>query len=162
MSDNTPQDLEQLIRTCGLDWIIDFFQPQEQAVAWLQEALQGAAAEARARGHGFEFTVEGMVKAYPKHTSLVTAFLQALGATRTPQMLVMVSRILEGAEISEVQMEYRSEQSFRLRVVLATPYGEVDPPYETSDINDASLLRHFGIMKTSDKPLFDGFYALRQ
>ena len=101
-----------------------------------------------------------MVAMAATHFQKVEAFLQALGTTRSPQMLVMVSRILAGASIQQVTMSYAAQQNFQLQVILATPYGETDSPYESTNINDAGLLRHFGIMTMNGQPLFDGFYAL--
>jgi hypothetical protein len=60
-------------------------------------------------------------------------------------------------------MEYREQESFSLRVVLARP-GEgqdVLEGYQSSDINDAALVRHFGITTVDGLPLFDGFYRTR-
>jgi hypothetical protein len=33
--------------------------------------------------------------------------------------------------------------------------------YESTNIRDAALLRHLGIMTINGAPVFDGFYALR-
>ena len=78
-------------------------------------------------------------------------------------MLVMVWRIFQGWKISRVSMQYDEDQAvFRLEVALAnSPYDTQEEIYESTDIGDAALLRHFGIMTMDDKPIFDGFYALK-
>ena len=161
MTTNQPKDIEQLIRTCGEGWIIDSFSPKEEAVQRLRETLEAATAEADRRGLSISFTEETLIASYKEHSPQVGAFLQALGATRDPVMLVMVWRIILGQPISRVTMQYDEKQAtFRLTVVLANPYGGQEEVYESTSIGDAALLRHFGIMTMDDKPLFDGFYAL--
>jgi hypothetical protein len=91
----------------------------------------------------------------------VKAFLQALGATRSPEMLVMVWRILQGMRIQEIDMTYRERDSFRLRCVLNSPYEVKPEVYESSDIVDAMLLSHLGIMEMDKGPVFEGFYPSR-
>ncbi len=162
MSKTLPQDLEQLIRTCGEDWLIDSFHPREQAVDVLHKALHGATEEAGRRGLALPFQESDLIAQYEQHPFQVDAFLQALGVTRNPVMLVMVWRILQGATISSVTLQYENMQSFHLRVALTSPYGEGEPEeYESRSVNDAGLLRHFGIMTVDGQPVFDGFYALR-
>ncbi len=61
-------------------------------------------------------------------------------------------------------MNYREQEEFNLSVTLARP-GEdqvVSETYRTNDINDAALLRNFGIMTVDGRPLFDGFFPLRK
>ena len=102
-----------------------------------------------------------MVAEYRKHPGQVKGFFQAIGVTRTPVMLLMVWRIVQGMEIKEVQMSYRLKEEFRLRVILESPYGDLDLPYESSEVNDFALFRHIGIMTIGDRPVLDGFYPLR-
>ena len=76
-------------------------------------------------------------------------------------MLVMVWRILHGDLIQSIEMKYAQKSEFRLDVTLEDPESGQTSRYQSLDIDDAALVRHFGIMKMSDLPLFDGFYALR-
>ena len=162
MTTNQPGDLEQLIRTCGEGWIIDCFSPKEEAVQRLRETLEAATVEANRRGLSISFAEESLIACYKEHSAQVIAFLQALGVTRDPVMLVMVWRIIQRQAISRVTMQYDENQAtFRLTVVLANPYGAQEDVYESTNIDDAALLRHFGIMKMDEKPVFDGFYALK-
>ena len=87
------------------------------------------------------------------------AFVQALGTTQNPDMLVMTWRILMGMSIASVTMDYTLSSHFSLGVVLESPYGESEE-YHSDNIDDAALLHHFGIMKMDGKPMFDGFYPL--
>jgi hypothetical protein len=79
-------------------------------------------------------------------------------------MLLMVWRILQGLSIREVAMNYRELEAFSLSVTLALPGEEQDEleTYSTHDINDAALLRNFGITTVDGRPLFDGFFPRRK
>ena len=77
-------------------------------------------------------------------------------------MLVMVWRLLQGAEVAEVELHYRLQKSFGLRVKVVSAEGEPEEVYESDDIDDAAVFRHFGILKMDDHPVFDGFYALQR
>jgi hypothetical protein len=158
-----PQDLEQLIRACQGDWMLDFLTQREEAIAGLRNALRAASEEAARMGFPFRLNEASLLAEYRTHAIQVQAFIQALGAAGTPGMLVMVWRVLQGMAIAGVSLEYTLNESFRLRVVLVSPYGGEEREEYTSDsVNDAALLRHFGTMTIDDKPVFDGFYALRQ
>ncbi|MBT3201433.1 MAG: hypothetical protein HN350_16150 [Phycisphaerales bacterium] len=163
MNTNQPNDLEQLIRMCGEEWVIDCFHPKDESIMHLRQALDAATAEAKQRGLALDFSEGSLIASYEKHSAQVNAFLQALGTTRNPVMLVMVWRIFQGYQISRVSMQYDEAQAvFRLEIVLHnSPYDTQEEIYESTDIGDAVLLRHFGIMTMDNKPIFDGFYALK-
>ncbi len=161
MTSTQPASLEQLIRACGEGWIIDFFSPKDQAVESLRKALQDASAEAARRQLPIQFTEKMLLATYAEHASQVGAFIQAMGATRNPSMLVMAWRIMQGMTVSRVDVSYQYEKHFALRITLTDPYGNQEEVYESRNINDAALLRHFGIMTMDGKPVFDGFYALK-
>ena len=76
-------------------------------------------------------------------------------------MLLMAWRIIQGMEIRDVQLSYQRQQSFSFRVVLESPDGEQDPPYDSTNIQDFALFRHVGILEIDRRPVFDGFYPLR-
>jgi hypothetical protein len=76
-------------------------------------------------------------------------------------MLLMVWRIIQVMEIKDVQLSYLRQRSFLLRVILESPHGEEDEPYESDKISDFALFRHIGIMEIGNSPVFDGFYPLR-
>jgi hypothetical protein len=91
----------------------------------------------------------------------VKGFFQALGGARSPDMLLMAWRIIQGMEIKDVRITYLRQEAFEASVVLESPYGEEDPHYKSSNIQDFGLFRHIGILEISGRPVFDGFYPLR-
>jgi hypothetical protein len=155
--------LEEAIRQAGEGWLIDSFAPPTEAMNHIRRAL--AAVEQRAQERFGEnapdFREVAVVEEYRRHPSQVRGFFQALGGTSTPDMLLMVWRIIQGMEIKDVQLAYHRKNVFRLRVILESPYGEEDAPYESIKINDFTLFRHIGIMEIDHLPVFDGFYPLR-
>lgn len=164
MSETMTDPLEQLIRQAGEGWMIDWFAPRHQAIPHLRRALEQADQRAVQRfgEHEPRLTVEALLHEQKGNPHRVRALLQILPAVRSPDMLVMAWRIMQGMNIDSIRMEYEQEQSFLLRVRLKSMYEGNEPEeYETTDIDDAVVLRHFGIMKMNDRPVFDGFYPLR-
>lgn len=164
MSTYEPQStLESLLRACELGWMIDWYAPPDQALPFLRNALEQATLESRRRlgAQAPTFGEDVLGAEYKRNPHKIRAFLQVLGATRTPQILVMAWRILQGSDIAEVQLSYAARSRFQLRIVLSNPYDQASEEYESSDINDAAVLRHFGITTQEGAPLFHGLYPLR-
>lgn len=103
----------------------------------------------------------GIAETLNNNPHKLRAFLQALEETTSPEMLVMVWRIIHGDDIKAIDMSYEESQSFRLRVQLEEQGGGQTSSYDSDKINDARLLRHLGIVEISDKPVFTGFFAHR-
>jgi hypothetical protein len=162
MSVSTGSLLEKLLRTNDLGWMIDWFSPPDQAIGFLKSFLEKVDQEAHAKfgNNAPRFTEAALEKEFAQNPHKVKAFLQALGATRSSQMLLMVWRILQGKRIQRTQLTYQEEKEFRLEVVLSSPENKTEERYVSTDIGDAALLRHFGIMRVDNKPVFDGFYPL--
>ena len=155
--------LEETIRQSGEGWIIDWFAPKDEALNHIRAALGQVQQRARERldGNAPDLSENALVAEYGRNPQKVRGFFQALGGTRTPEMLLMVWRIIQGMEIKEIQLSYQRQQAFEVRVVLQSPYGEEDAPYLSSNIHDFALFRQIGVHEISGRPVFDGFYALK-
>lgn len=153
--------LETLIREVGEDWLIDSFSPAHEAIARLQARLEkaNAAAHTRLGANAPSLLPHALEAECKRNPHKVKAFLQALGSSESPDMLVMVWRVLMGCSIAEIQAEYELKKRFSLRVRLQNDRN-LPEVYASDDINDAALLRHFGIMSMDGSPIFDGFYPL--
>jgi hypothetical protein len=165
MTPESPVVLERLLRDNGLAWMIEMYEPRERAVPVLLEQLAKLTSEFRSRfGYNVSFAPETLGAEAERNPHKIRAFLQALGATGKTEMLLMVWRILQGLSIREVAMSYREQEAFSLSVTLARPGEKQDEleTYRTDDINDATLLRNFGITTLGRRPLFDGFFPLRK
>jgi hypothetical protein len=157
------KSLEEAVRHAGEGWLIDRFAPPDKAIAYLRERLEEVTRRARERlkGNAPDLTETALVELYNRYPLRVKGFFQVLGGTRTPEMLLMAWRIIQGMEIKDIQMGYRRQDHFHIRVILESPYGEEDELYESHAIQDFALFRHIGIMEISGKPVFDGFYPLK-
>lgn len=163
MSDSHPTNLEDLIRDSGESRLIDDHVPKAEAMPRVRRLLSDAQACAVARGLGASVPLEesAIIKEYVRNPANVKAFLQALRITSTPEMLLMVWRIIQGMEIQTIKASYERQASFQLQVVLRSPYEEKDERYESSIGGDLRLLKHVGVFEIDRKPVFDGFYAQR-
>lgn len=159
MTTRAMTNLECVLRECDLGWVLDWFDSQEQALDGLRSTLEQAAVVYREQHHDDFVDEEELPAAYRRDSEKIRAFLQALVATRTPDMLVMVWRVLQGLDIHRVEMNYCSGEAFMLRIVLRSPADE-EETYESNDVDDAALLRHFGITKMYGRPLLAGYYPL--
>lgn len=163
MSYQAPSPLERMLRECELGWMIDWYEPPDQSLPHLRQSLADATQEATGRfGAGvLSLTEDDLATEYQANPHKVRAFLQALGTTRSPVMLVMAWRILQGIDVALVDLQYEMRARFNLRVTLRNSYDGRDEMYESNNINDAAMLRHFGITTIDNAPLFDGFFPLR-
>src|ERR1700722_17405012 len=164
MNPESPAILEDLLRREGLGWMIDMFLDRSRAIPHLLKQLDRVAEEYRNLiRDNVPFTPEALKAEAERNPHKVRAFLQAMGTVHSANMLVMVWRILQGLNIREVTMGYHEQKSFSLIVILARPGGEHDEleEHRSSDINDSSLVGHFGITTIDGLPLFDGFFPMR-
>jgi hypothetical protein len=161
MSEIPIDPFEQVIRASGQGWLIDWYAPKDQALPHLRKILADANARGQVRlgGNAPMLTPETLIAEYRRNPHKVNAFLQVIGSVATPDILVMVWRILLGMNIAELTLNYLSEQSFNMTVRLSSQGGG-DEIYESHDIDDAVILRHLSVMKMDNKPIFDGFYPL--
>jgi hypothetical protein len=164
MNDATATDpFENIIRASGQGWLIDWYAPKEQALPNLRKILATANARGRTRlgGNAPTLTPESLVAEYERNPHKVGAFLQVIGSVATPDILVMVWRILQGMNITELRINYLTEHTFEMAVRLSSAdAGGEDEVYQSQDIDDAVILRHLGVMKMNEMPIFDGFYPL--
>jgi hypothetical protein len=164
MTPDSPTVLEHLLRDNGLGWMIDMFTPPDSAIPHLLKQLNQVAAKYRDHIQvDVPFAPEALAAEAERNPHKVRAFLQALGTSRSADMLVMVWRILQGLSIRKVTMDYREQELFSLVVTLARPGEDQDDleEYRSSDINDAALVRNFGITTIDGRPLFDGYFSMR-
>ncbi len=157
------QTLEEAIRHAGEGWLIDFPGPPAEALNRIGRLLAEVHRRGQERlgGNAPGLTEAALVAEYNRAPLKVKGFFQVLGGTPTPDMLLMAWRIIQGMQIKDIQLSYSLQENFRVRVILESPYGEVDAPYESELIQDFTLFRHFGIMEIGGRPAFDGFYALK-
>lgn len=165
MSQQADVALDRLLREYDLGWMIDQHTPKDQAIPSLLKLLGEVRDEYQRRVQvDGPFTPDALAAEAKGNPHRVRAFLQSLAASRSPDMLVMVWRVLQGLRIRQLDMSYHELTAFRLVVVLARPGEDQDglESYSSGDIKDAALVRHFGISTIEGRPLFDSYYPLRK
>jgi len=122
--------LEEAIRDAGESWLLDTFAPPDQAIPHLHKTLRLVhdLGQQRLGENAPNLTEAAMVQEYNRHPLQVRGFFQSLGGTRTPEMLLMVWRIIQGMEVKEVDRSYRRQQCVSARVIVESAKGEQDPP----------------------------------
>ena len=75
-------------------------------------------------------------------------------------MVALVWRIVQGDTIQRIGMHYEYEASFELSVSIENQVTTRTAEFTFDRIEDATFLRHLGIMRDGSKPVFDGYYAL--
>lgn len=161
MMTTTGDPLESAIRDAGEGWLLDYFAPRSKAIEHIRATIAAVGDCARAKGVMTTIDEAAIVAEYQRNPHRIRAFFQALGGTRTPEMLLMAWRVMEGMEVYSMTLRYERQRSFELRIRLSSPYGGDPEEYASTKINDAALLRHFGIMEVDEQPFFDGIYPLR-
>jgi len=156
--------MEGAIRHAGEGWLIDTYGPPEQAIPHIQQTLHDVHALAKKRlgENAPDLSEHSIIRHYHQQPLKVKGFFQVLGGTRSPEILLMAWRIIQGMEIKQVQLNYERKERFTLQVTLQSPNGDGDEIYQSTSIQDFAVFRHIGTMEVSDRPVFDGFYALRR
>ena len=163
MSVIAPIDLEEAIRQSGEGWVVDGFGPPSEAMGLIRGTLEevNRAARSRLGRDAPDLSEPALLAEYARNPLRVRGFFQALGVSRTPEMLLMSWRIIQGMAIKEVELGYRQRESFEIRVILESPDPGGGETYVSTDIDDFRIFRHVGIMKLGEDPVFDGFYPLQ-
>jgi hypothetical protein len=163
MSTSSPSTLQEAIQQSGEAWLLGWFAPREEAMDYIRQtlAMVGQRAKERLGKNAPEITEAALLEEYRRNPQRLRGFLQVLGGSRTPDMLLMAWRILQGMEVKDVQISYRRQEIFSMTVILESPDGEEDAPYSSENIQDFTLFRHIGISTIGGRPVFEGFYGLR-
>ena len=88
------------------------------------------------------------------------AFIAALVSIRTSAILCAAWRIIQGVQIDELKVDFKRLNGFCLRLTLPSPSGQPEQ-YESTDIDDLSFVRHLIKSKSENRPMINGFHALR-
>lgn len=162
MTRTIPVTLEDVIRQSGEGWMIDLFSPPDEALHHIRKVLEKTeqCARHRLRGDAPSFSDESLVAEYENNPRKVRGFIQALGGSSTPEMLLMVWRVLQGMEIKNVAFTYERQQASEMQVTLESPYGDPEEVFTSNDIQDFALFRHVGIHTIDGRPVLSGFFPL--
>lgn len=153
----TPTDeVAQLLEGAGVGWYLG--SDREQRLAQVLDALR--AVEACYARKLSQPVARPLLEQLRKEPASFKPFIQTFAAGMTSEMRTMVYCILSGASVERVRFDYEAERQATLSVELELPTGE-RPTFESSEIWDLEVLRHFGTAKKGGRPLIDGYFAFR-
>jgi hypothetical protein len=107
-----------------------------------------------------ELSEDALLKESPVNPGRLEEFSPVLAGTKSTRMLPTAWRIRQGLKIKSPDSNDRRQRDCQLRVVLGASDEGPDEPSESSNVQDFSLLRQFGIMELNGRPVLDGFDAL--
>ena len=161
MITSPPVGLEELVRSIDLGWRLDAFGPPDQRIAYLQRRLHDGDEAARAKfaDGSVRLTLNDVAALARQSPDKARAFVEQLFVQGAPEMLVMVWRVLNGADIGTVHLDIEQANRFRLEIILRPDRAGTEEKYESDNISDLYILRQFGISKLNGKlPVLIGFY----
>lgn len=91
----------------------------------------------------------------------LTPLIQAFASPLSAPIRLMIYCILRGAEIRRVHYDYEHKRRSHLAIEIELPNGQTQS-FESDDLWDAEVLRHFGMAKRAERPILDGYYAFRR
>lgn len=149
--------LLQLFRSAGVIWVVER-NPEVRGNAYLSE-IRDVEAEYHRR---YGITLD-LLEVCSADMDRMAAFIQSFAVSMSCSIRTMIVRILDGAAIAEIRYEYQEKRSSRLFVRLSDPNqdrGEADQ-FESDELWDVNVFRHFAPVKMGDRPLLIGYSALR-
>jgi hypothetical protein len=157
-------DLISLIRESGEDWLLRVERTEDLSVAHVRRGLDAAYTAYREKFSNLQpgepqFDDDAVCAEAVANPHRVRALLQALGAS-SPLMVALVWRVVQGDTILRIDMRYEHEKRFELRVSIENRVTARTADFAFDRIEDATFLRHLGIMRDGNEPIFDGYYAL--
>ncbi len=152
----TPAQVADAFQRSGCAWILA--DPQKDRILAgvaleIDEFIAAYARRFRDTPDPFRLLEENPIKG--------AAFFQSFtGPPHSPDVRLLIWHLLIGAEIVSVNFSYQREGETELLIQTETPYGE-RAEFVSRSLWDFRLFRHIGILGVGDRPILDGYYALR-
>lgn len=151
-----------LLQARGFDWAIQVYSPSNEAGVHYAQKLLALTKLMMERGIGKSAPVISSLQDLGTSNPLkLDAFLEALVSLKSPEMLTAAWRMIQGMQLDSLDLKFESAKAFSLKVSLESPYGEPET-YSTDDIDDMNFVRHLMKSKSGDRPIINGFFALRR
>lgn len=155
--------LEELVRDCQMGQLIDWY-----SLETIKEVLEQTAGEAKRRyaNDAFGFSSRELRDKFDRFSDDVRAFFQAFAATFEPALLVMAWEMIQGIEIETLEVSFKHKCHFSMQVKLRRD-GTIHPDwdehadtFESENIFDLRLVRHFVPFRVKQGPLIASFHSL--
>lgn len=151
---HAPTDLEAVLKSADAGWLLE--SDREARLAAIASDIQHVQAELGKLPPPTAARVGAIRLAAPE----MKPFIQCFAVPMTNRIRAMVYCLLEGAELVELQFAYRRKSSAHLVAVIELADGHKES-FESHELWDAEVLRHFGLMKMGGRPVMHGYYAFR-
>lgn len=149
--------LENVLRDAGLEWLVKYWGNRKDE--HLETTVQGLEEFAEEYNRRFGERPDPLTLVQ-KNRDKGKAFFQLDTLLLSPQFKVAVWRILLGCEVAELEVKYTQNSGSSIQLTLRTPHGEQEK-YESHYWHDFRVLRHFGLTGINERPLLQGYFALR-
>lgn len=154
--------IEELLLERGFEWAMRIYSPPNEAAAHYADKLSDLAKFLSGKGIGESApSLDNLIKLKDSNPYKFDAFLEALVTLRSPEMMAAAWRMIQGMQVQALEMAFKNAESFSLTVSLKSPYAETEQ-YSTADIDDMTFVRHLMKSKSGDRPIINGFFALRR
>jgi len=158
---NDPQELINLLTEAGFAYAVSAYSTSDKAGGFYVARLESLESFMHSRRLGQNApTLSLLKKMGGSNVFKRDAFLQALVSIRSPEILAAAWRMIQGMSLQSFQIDFKYEESFSMRILLESPYGEPEE-YKSQDIDDLAFGRHLMKGKTEGKPIINGFFATR-
>ncbi|HYO65530.1 MAG TPA: hypothetical protein VEU33_05560 [Archangium sp.] len=149
--------MRQLFDTAGVGWALKEG-AETEARRYLQE-IQAVQAEYERLLS--EPLASPLFEQLVEESEALTPLIQAFASPTSASIRVMIYCILKGAEIRRVHYAYELERRSHLTIDVELSDGR-SLRFESEDLWDAEVLRHFGMTKRGGRPILEGYYAFRR
>lgn len=154
--------VENLLTENGFDWAVRAYHPSSDAGTYYLGKLTSLREFMTIRGMGQNApTLDGLDRLGKSNPYKRDAFLEALVSMRSSEMITAAWRMIQGMQLQSLQLCFENATTFSMEVQLNSPYDEVET-YATTDIDDMNFVRHLMKSKSGERPIINGFFALRR
>jgi len=155
-------EVANLLQTRGFDWAMRFFYPQNEAASHYSERLMLLRDFMISRGIGE--SAPSLADLHALRTSdpmKLDAFLEALVSLKSSEMIAAAWRMIQGMQLESLELKFNYAKTFSMQISLKSPCDQSET-YSTGDIDDMNFVRHLMKSKSGDRPIINGFFALRR
>ncbi len=155
-------DVADLLQKRGFEWAIRVFSPSSEAGSHYAGKLTALKEFMATRGMGESApSISGLHALGTSNPYKLDAFLEALVSLKSSEMIAAAWRMLQGMQLESLELKFDFAKSFAMQALLKSPYGHPET-YFTTDIDDMNFVRHLMKSKSGDRPIINGFFALRR
>lgn len=159
---NDSLEMTDLLHARGFDWAIKIYSPPNEAGDHYVGKLSAMKTFMNDRGIGESApAISGLRQLGASNPFKLDAFLEALVSLKSAEMITAAWRMIQGMQLASMDLKFESAKAFLLQVSLSSPNGEHEA-YSTEDIDDMNFVRHLMKSKSGDRPIINGFFALRR